>query len=161
MFLKLSGIRRTCWKLQQYSRAAGCCFAETFLYFFFFQLLCHITFCVPYPVERVKVLCLVSASRGALPGNFLIPVQNKHRIRSQGGRIKGPKCFVLGGQFGSLDVQAQNKNPPPPPSLQAAKMGETSGFLYCLTPRSSLCCCDGAASPQPSFAGPGTALPVV
>lgn len=119
--------------------------------FFFFQLLCHITFCVPYPVERVKVLCLVSASWGALPGNFLIPVQNKHRIRSQGGRIKGPKCFVLGGQFGSLDVQAQNKNPPPPPSLQAAKMGETSGFLYCLTPRSSLCCCDGAASPQPSF----------
>lgn len=46
----------------------------------------------------------------------------------------------------------EQKPPPPPPSLQAAKMGETSGFLYCLTPRSSFCCCDGATSPQPSFA---------
>lgn len=116
---------------------------------------CHVTFCVPCPeaVERVKVLCLVSASWGTQPGNFLIPVQKKHRIRSQGGGIKGPKHFVLGGQFGSLDVQAHNKNPPPPPSLQTAKMGQTNGILFCLTPRSSFCCCDGAASPQPSFAG--------
>lgn len=116
---------------------------------------CHITFCVPCPkaVERVKVLCLVSASWGIQPGNFLIPVQKKHRICSQGGGIKGPKCFMLGGQFGSLDVQAHNKSSPPPPSLQAAKMGETNGFLFCLTPKSSFCCCDGAASPQPSFAG--------
>lgn len=116
---------------------------------------CHITLCVPCPeaVERVKVLCLVSASWGTQPGNFLIPVQKKHRIRSQGGGIKGPKRFVLGGHFGSLDVQAHNQNPPPPPSLQAAKMGETNGFLFGLTPKSSFCCCDGAASPRPSFAG--------
>lgn len=125
-------------------------------YFFPIALLCcHITFCAPCPeaVERVKVLCLESASWGTEPRNFLIPVQKKHRIRSQGGGIKGLKNFVLGGQFGSLDVQAHNKNPPPAPSLHAAEMGEANGVLYCLTPRSSFCCYDRAASPQPRFVG--------